>query len=365
MGQGARSFIRRLAALGLSVAMLTAAARGVPASSDINSGWLAPPDLNTSRAALFQQTSVRSFSDREFAQIADFILEYLPGQYAEPMLRRLVVYHYQTSWNRKLFSRHPLEEKNIETIIYGRSGAGRELLAYRFGRGENVLLLSFAIHAWEDNFDRDGQMLVDTAEALMAVLDARYDELVVAGNWTVYVLPCLNPDGLYDGWTCYGPGRCTTYYLNGDGRNTEGDGIGIDMNRCFPYAFRSQYNARNYCGSQPLQSREALALARFTEAVLGEGNNVLIDTHGWYRQTLVSGGWDGALYQTFRQYFPGNQYVSLRGASGYYSAWAAYELGYDACLFEFPYVSSARDFREKEYAQDYVDAICTLLTAYE
>ena len=80
---------------------------------------------------------------------------------------------------------------------------------------------------------------------------------------------------------------------------------------------------------------------------MGDGYNILIDTHGWYCQTIVSGGWSGDLFQTFQDYFPGNSYASLRGAEGYYSAWAAYELGYDACLFEFPSVSSARDFREK------------------
>ena len=113
----------------------------------------------------------------------------------------------------------------METLVYGQSGAGRDLKAYRYGDGENVIILAFAIHGWEDNFSRDGQLLVDTAEDLMQVLEDRYDELVRSGDWSVYVLPCLNPDGLYDGWTCNGPGRCTTYRLDANGNNIYGVGI--------------------------------------------------------------------------------------------------------------------------------------------
>lgn len=98
----------------------------------------------------------------------------------------------------------------IETIVYGKSGAGRELKAYRYGDGSNVLVAAFAIHGWEDNFDRDGQLLVNTAQDLMEALEHNYDALIKEGDWSVYVLPCLNPDGLYDGWTCDGPGRLTT-----------------------------------------------------------------------------------------------------------------------------------------------------------
>ena len=109
---------------------------------------------------------------------------------------------------------------------------------------------------------------------------------------------------------------------------------------------------------------EALALAQFTQSVMGDGLNILIDTHGWYQQIIPSGDRSGTLFQTFSDYFPGNSYASLRSADGYYSAWAAYTLGYDACLFEFPHVSSAQDFQEKGYGQDYVDAICAILEAY-
>lgn len=263
---------------------------------------------------------------------------------------------------RKLFTLTPYQKQVMETLVYGQSGAGRDLKAYRYGDGENVIILAFAIHGWEDNFSRDGQLLVDTAEDLMQVLEDRYDELVRSGDWSVYVLPCLNPDGLYDGWTCNGPGRCTTYRLDANGNNIYG--VGIDLNRSFPYRYQSRSDGRNYNGTAPLQAREAQALARFVQSVQGSGSNVLIDTHGWYRQTIVSGGQSGAIYRAFARYFPSNRYTSLSGGSGYFASWAAYVVGYDACLFEFPDVSSTQDFQNKGYGEDYINAICWLLQNY-
>ena len=61
----------------------------------------------------------------------------------------------------------PPEPSSQETICYGRGRAGRKLLAYRFGTGENVLIVTFAIHGWEDNFEQDGQLLVDTGNLLI------------------------------------------------------------------------------------------------------------------------------------------------------------------------------------------------------
>ena len=264
---------------------------------------------------------------------------------------------------RKLFTLTPLPQEVIETIVYGKSGAGRELKAYRYGDGSNVLVAAFAIHGWEDNFDRDGQLLVNTAQDLMEALEHNYDALIKEGDWSVYVLPCLNPDGLYDGWTCDGPGRCTTYRLDSNGNNVYGPGI--DLNRSFPYRYQSRSDSRNYNGSAPLQAREAQALAKFVQSVKGSGHNVLIDTHGWYRQTIVSNGENGPVYRAFDRYFPYNRYSSLSGGSGYFASWAAYVVGYDACLFEFPDVSSTRDFENKGYGEDYVNAICWMLQNYD
>lgn len=247
-----------------------------------------------------------------------------------------------------------------EKIVYGTSGAGRELVAYRYGSGKNVMVVGFAIHGFEDNYARDGYELVYTAEALMKKLESSMST-VKNGDWSVYVLPCMNPDGLYDGYTNSGPGRCTTTYLTGGKLST---GHGIDMNRCFPRNFRVHTNSRNYTGSTPLACREAQALAAFIQQVKGSGTNVCIDTHGWTQQIMTTTGTGGLLYRTFKQQFGGNTYANCTYSGGYFTAYAA-SLGYHACLFEFPGgIYSHNAFLSSGYSAKYIACIMTLLNKY-
>ena len=149
---------------------------------------------------------------------------------------------------------------SAQTIVYGTSGSGRNLMAYRFGNGRNVMVLGFAIHGYEDNWSSDGEALVYTAGQLMQLLHQN-SALLQDYGWSIYVLPCMNPDGLTDGWTKDGPGRCTTTYINSTGNLVSGKGI--DMNRSFPTAWTSYSSSRNFNGSAPLASRESRALAQF------------------------------------------------------------------------------------------------------
>ena len=242
-------------------------------------------------------------------------------------------------------------------IRYGSSGAGRPLNAYRFGGGRNVLLLTFAVHGYEDNFAADGAVLVYTAYRMMDAL-AENTALLEAGDWTVYVLPCLNPDGLYDGYTNDGPGRCTTFSMNEAGVQTVG---GVDMNRCFPTGWEPMTGKRNWNGSAPLACAEAAALAEFVREVRGAGDNICIDVHGWYQQTITSDGADGRLFSAFQEAFPDNTWADCRKGAGYFTAYTA-ELGYDSCLFEFPGdVYSFEGFLEKGYDGRFIDCVLKLL----
>ena len=247
-----------------------------------------------------------------------------------------------------------------EKIVYGQSGAGRELAAYRFGDGDNVLVVTFAIHGWEDNFNQDGGALVYAAGQLMSVLEQNPDA-VSDYNWSVYVLPCLNPDGLLDGHSHNGPGRLTTSYLTSSGELSFKHGI--DMNRCFPTGWKKYTNVRNYNGSQPLAAKEAQALAAFMQSVKGSARNVCIDTHGWTQQIITSDGTNGFLYRIFKASFPGNLHSSLNGSAGYFTRYAS-TLGYTSCLFEFPRnVKSLDQFKTIGYIPQYTNAILSILKA--
>lgn len=244
-----------------------------------------------------------------------------------------------------------------EKIVYGYSGAGRELVAWRYGHGPNVMVLGFCIHGWEDNWSRDGEALVYTADKLRASLEA--SNLAAERGWSVYVLPCMNPDGLKDGWTCDGPGRCTTTYLDSNGNLSSSKGI--DMNRCFPTNFVAEYGSRNYTSGSPLACKEAKALASFIQSVKGSKTNILMDVHGWYQQTIVYTGQSGLLYSTISKYFPQNRYTAAGRASGYLISYA-HALGYDACLLELPRgIYSMTAYKNSGYATDFVNCINALL----
>ena len=258
-----------------------------------------------------------------------------------------------------------LDTRVIKSFEYGTSGSGRYALeGYQIGDGKNVMVLTFAIHGWEDNWARDGAELVTLADRTKAYLEANY-ALVENGNWTVYILRCLNPDGLYLGTTCNGPGRCTTTYYNANGSLITGSGKGIDMNRCFPYNYKTRTDARNYNGTAPLQAKEARALASFMQKAKGSGKNICIDTHGWFSQIITSSG-KGTIYKALLKQFPDNTYASLSGGSGYFSSWCAYELGYDSCLLELPSsVTSHARFESLDCTGRYTSAIADLLQNYQ
>lgn len=248
---------------------------------------------------------------------------------------------------------------SAEAIVYGQSGAGRNLMAYRFGDGDNVIVVGFAIHGYEDNWSGDGGALVYTAGKLMEQLDQQM-QLVDDWGWSVYVLPCMNPDGLLDGYSHNGPGRCTTTYLK-NGKLVTGQGI--DMNRSFPTRWTSYTSDRNFNGSAPLASRESAALAQFVQDVKGSGNNVCIDTHGWMTQIITSNGYS-ALWDVFHSKFPDNTYANCNNGRGYFTAYTA-SLGYLSCLFEFPDgIYSMSQFQRSGYCEDYCDCILSLLTRY-
>lgn len=252
--------------------------------------------------------------------------------------------------------------KVVQTIQYGTSGSGRyPLTAYQIGNGRNVMILGFALHGWEDNWNRDGAELVYLADQLKAYLESNYD-LVKNNNWTVYILRCMNPDGLYLGTTCNGPGRCTTTYLNSSGQLLTNKGI--DMNRCFPYSFKSYTDSRNFNGTAPLQSVESRAIANFVQSHKGSGFNILVDTHGWYNQIITSNG-TGTVYSAFHKQFTSASYASLYGARGYFSSWAAYVQGYDSCLLELPSgIYDHNSFLSKGCVWRFENAIVDLLQHY-
>lgn len=245
---------------------------------------------------------------------------------------------------------------NIKKKLIGTSGEGRKIYAYQVGTGKNHIVITAAVHGWEDSWARDSALLTATAKKLLNTASKNISQLNKY-NYSIYVIPRMNPDGYYSGYTHNGPGRCTTRRYNNSGTLVKG---GVDLNRCFPAGFNSFTNARNYTGQKPLAAKEAKLLKKYLDQHLGSGTNIYIDMHGWYDQTITYRSGSGALYKCFKSYFSGTRASSFAGSKGYIARYAQ-SAGYQAVLFEFPYVKGSNYFYNKNMDQKFIRSVMKMV----
>lgn len=158
-----------------------------------------------------------------------------------------------------------------EAIIYGQSELGRDLVCYRVGDADAAqsLLIVFGLHGFEDSYDHDGEVLRLIAESVLSHYAAEPGAL---GGFSLYVVPSANPDGLIDGVTKDGFGRCNAN--------------GLDVNRDFPVGWQKRTGARNCTGDAPFSTAEARAIRDLTLAI---APTYAIDVHGWIHASYGSG----------------------------------------------------------------------------
>ena len=205
----------------------------------------------------------------------------------------------------------PQEEVSVQEIVYGKSERGRNLVCTVIEPTEysRTVLLNFAIHGFEDCYDHDAQVLVDTAQL---VID-RYSEADNLYGCRLIVVSCANPDGLLDGYTKDGFGRCNAN--------------GVDLNRDFDAAHKVYTSARNFT-QYPFSAAESRALR---DLVLACKPDVVLDCHGWENCTIG----DSELAKVFYEEEGLVHRVSFSdNAHGYFSYWA-HQQGALALLVEF------------------------------
>lgn len=249
-----------------------------------------------------------------------------------------------------------------EEKTYGKSGLavkgdlrGTNLKYYKFGRGENVLFTTFSIHGFEDSFDHDGAELTYIAEQFKTYLSEK-TELDIYENWTIYILPTLNPDGQTYGTTNNGAGRTTLY-------SSAPNHQGIDMNRNFQTSDYATYkDDRNYNGTEAFQAYEARYLRDFLlNNKSQKGQTILIDLHGWLEETMG----DNELGAFYRNELELTKHISTYGR-GYLINWARMSLGNSnktarTALIELPQVNSHEELVKEKYADKYIDATINML----
>ena len=235
----------------------------------------------------------------------------------------------------------------VEKFTYGQSGKSRPLNVYKIGNGDKVLFAGFAIHGWEDNEPNDGLILVKIAHELISKFSGYNSQNNGLHGWTVYIAPCMNPDGVIVNGTKNGPGRCTVTTR-------------IDMNRCFPYHFNPQYSPRNFTGQTELLAPESKALRDYILEIKPVNSEmVVLDFHGW--MNFTQGNPELGKYFCNQFGFDHhNQY-----SSGFFSCWANELKNTKGVLIEYPgYTHSYQDAVDNNFAGKTFNAILDILKDY-
>ncbi|PPK44663.1 amidase domain-containing protein [Clostridium algidicarnis] len=230
----------------------------------------------------------------------------------------------------------------VSTISYGKSGKERDLTAYKIGNGNNSLVMVCEVHGFEDNFPKDGLELVNIGNDLIRSLASNGTK-----GWSVYVIPAANPDGLAEGYTNYGPGRCTIVG-------------GVDINRDFPIGFTPHGTSRNWTGDKPLSVNESKKLSEFIQGIKNKtsGKMVVIDLHGWEGAAIGN----PEIGQYFRNQFGFEQRSGYGEDKGFLIAWAK-SIGADAALIELPKnTHSHSDVINGGYSQKIINAVNGILS---
>lgn len=225
---------------------------------------------------------------------------------------------------------------NFVFATYGTSGLGKELKYYKLGNGNNVVFVVFEQHGWEDAWASDGIELVNIAQRVINGLN-NYSY----ADWSIYVVPYANPDGITNGYTNNGPGRCTIT-------------TSIDMNRSWPAEFKPVYTSRNYTGDSPEGCVELTQLKDFILNKKGTNANIILDIHGWLNKTYG----DAEIGKYFCDSF-GFTHSSTYG-SGYLQTWGK-SIGAKACLIELPKPSSSNDIITGDYSGKLLSGIVNML----
>lgn len=150
---------------------------------------------------------------------------------------------------------------NTTRLEYGTSYQGRPLEAYLIkGNGSNskTIFMEFEVHGFEDEYSKDGKVLVNLGNNIVEYYATNPDNL---GDYQMIVVPSANPDGVIEGVnnTRVGNGYCF-------GRCTA---AGIDMNRDF----------KSGC----FQAQESQALKSLMNQY---PMNIHLDFHGWENSVI-------------------------------------------------------------------------------
>lgn len=226
------------------------------------------------------------------------------------------------------------EETTCRQFVYGTSEMGKELICHVVGdeTAKRSLLMIFGVHGFEDDYPHDGQVLRLIAEEVIAHYAAAPEKLA---DYCLYIVPTANPDGLQDGKTQNGFGRCNAN--------------GLDINRDFPVNWKKRTDDRNRTGDEPFSTAEARAIRDLVESIKPTW---AMDVHGWINASYG----DGAMARTFAR--PFRFTVKQPVSGGMLCSWLS-TVTEEAIMLELPFSPN-----EGRYVKDNSQRLITGIDAW-
>ncbi|XQY92576.1 M14 family zinc carboxypeptidase [Metabacillus sp. HB246100] len=169
----------------------------------------------------------------------------------------------------------------IEVKIIGKSEFDRNLYAVRLGHGKKNVLITGSHHGREWLSTHIIMNMIHTyVDAYQSKDSLRGHSLNIVDRVSIWFVPMVNPDGV----TIQQKGVNELPYVlqeilfdmnNGDEnyKRWKANGLGVDLNRQYPAGWETiQGSPRNACyshykGKNPLEAKEARALATFTNEI--------------------------------------------------------------------------------------------------
>lgn len=258
-------------------------------------------------------------------------------------------------------------------VSYGQTQLGKSMSYFRTGNGNDHLFLTFALHGWEDGtkadgtiYHGDGNMLLKIAKRFMQDF-ANLPEakrIAIQNRWTIFVYPGINLDGIVNGYNHNAFGRCLYSGLDPN-RNWGGN---FTVNTLSPrYKTGNTYFGDEEDGSDAI---ELINLRNTIRGNKGSGQNVLIDVHGWFNQTVGNADLGKYYWNSFG--IPSSRHSYSYG-QGYLVAWAKNGsnisttasnypgIGADSCLLELPPTTDYSDTNMQSYGDKFFEGTMVML----
>ncbi len=231
---------------------------------------------------------------------------------------------------------HNQTDNIMEYRILGYSNWGMPIKGYAVNSDnyKNTVLLTFAMHGFEDAWPQDGKALVEIGTDVLLAFSRNPESLK---GTRLIVIPCVNPDGTWYGRNSEGFGRCNA--------------SGTDINRDFDFHWTSCQEAKYRTGNTAFTTPEAQILK---ELVLKEKPDIIIDFHGWLNGTYG----DEEIGDYFHRAFDLQDLTTSADHSHIHGSFAGWASQYArTVLMEYPNPGTYQKMLGLDYSQKTVDII--------